>query len=157
MNKEKEDLLLDKLRYRMENTGIRFLPQTLFKLSHYVTFSGDECYQKIVQRILVLKFLGYIRFNCKLGIEYQVENIKKLDCFDLEEFLWVYEQVFLDGEYVLQMFKDSKIDLRGTDFTNLYNLISPHVKRDREYIIYVACYVYIYQRIEVPLEKKGSD
>lgn len=157
MNKEKEDLLLDKLRYRIENTGIRFLPQTLFKLSNYVKFSCDESYQQIVQRILVLKFIGYIRFNCKLGIEYQVEMTRKLDCFNLDKFLWIYEQVFLDGEYVLEQFKESNIDLRGTDFTNLYNLISTHVKRDREYIIDVVCYVYIYQRIEVPLEKKGSD
>lgn len=157
MNNQKEDLLLDKLRYRMENTGIRFLPQTLFKLSNYVKFSSDESYQIIVQRILVLKFLGYIRFNCKLGLEYQVENIKKLDGFDLEKFLWSYEQVFLDGEYVLQMFKESKIDLRGTDFTNLFNLVSTHLKRDREYILDVTCYIYIYQRVEVPLEKKGSE
>lgn len=157
MNNQKEDLLLDKLRYRMENTGIRFLPQTLFKLSNYVKFSSVESYQIIVQRILVLKFLGYIRFNCKLGLEYQVENIKKLDCFDLEKFLWNYEQVFLDGEYVLQMFKESKIDLRGTDFTNLFNLVSTHLKRDREYVLDVACYIYIYQRVEVPLEKKGSE
>ena len=156
MNNQKEDLLMDKLRYRMENTGIRFLPQTLFKLSNYVKFSSVESYQIIVQRILVLKFLGYIRFNCKLGLEYQVENIKKLDGFDLEKFLWSYEQVFLDGEYVLQMFKESKIDLRGTDFTNLFNLVSTHLKRDREYILDVTCYIYIYQRVEVPLEKKGS-
>ena len=144
-------MLLDKLRYRMENTEVRFLPQTLYKLSNYVKFSSVEPYQDIVKRILVLKFLGYIRFNDKLGIEYQVENIEKLKGFDLDKFQGVYEQVFLDGEYVLHMFKDSKIDLRGMGFTNLFNLISSYLKVDREYVLDVTCYIYIYQRTEVPL------
>lgn len=144
-------MLLDKLRYRFEHTEPKFLPKNLFKLSNYVKFGSDDTYDKVVKRILFLKFIGYLYFNKNFGIEYQTHKTQVFDNFNKDEFEWLYEQVFLDGEYVLQMFKHSNIDLRGKDFTNLYNLISTYLKKDRDYILNVACYVYIYQRTEIPL------
>ncbi len=144
-------MLLDKLRYRFEHTEPKFLPKNIFKLSNYVKFGIDDTYDKVVKRILVLKFIGYLRFNKNFGIEYQTHKTQVFDNFNEDEFEWLYEQVFLDAEYVLQMFKHSNIDLRGKDFTNLYNLISTYIKKDRDYILNVTCYVYIYQRTEIPL------
>jgi hypothetical protein len=144
-------LLLEKLRYRFEHTELRFLPKNLFKLSNYVKFGNDDTYDKIVKRILILKFIGYIYFNKDLGIEYRTDKTKFFDSLDEKKFDWLCEQVFLDGEYVIQMLKHSNIDLRCKDFANLYNLVSSYLKRDRDYILDVACYIYIYQRTEIPL------
>ena len=144
-------MLLDKLRYRFEHTEPKFLPKNLFKLSNYVKFGGDDTYDIVVKRILVLKFIGYLRFNINFGIEYQTHKTQVFDNFNESEFESLYEQVFLDAEYVLQMLKHSNIDLKGKDFTNLYNLISTYLKKDRDYILNVTCYVYIYQRTEIPL------
>lgn len=144
-------MLLDKLRYRFEHTEPKFLPKNLFKLSNYVKFGGDDTYDKVVKRILVLKFIGYLHFNKNFGIEYQTHKTQVFDNFNESEFESLYEQVFLDAEYVLQMLKHSNIDLKGKDFTNLYNLISTYLKKDRDYILNVTCYVYIYQRTEIPL------